>query len=112
MCAVAVTPSDAAWASARASAESRCSGEGGGIARPIRSSARSLKMPIGSPVRASRTISPPAGAAVPRVTPAAFIAAAFASASCPSSRFTNTGLSGVTESIHSWRGSGAPRHRV
>ena len=112
MCAVAVTPSDAAWASARASAESRCSAEGAGCARPIRSSAWSLKIPIGSPVFASRRISPPGGVGVALVTPAARMAAAFARASCPSSRLTNTGFAGVTESIHSWRGSGWPGHRV
>ena len=69
-------------------------------------------MPIASPVFASRRISPPAGVGVSRVIPAALMAAALARASWPSSRFTNTGLFGVTESIHSWRGNGWPGQRV
>ena len=109
MCAVAVTPSEAAKASARASAESRCSGDGSGIARPTASRARSLKIPSGSPVLASRRISPPGGVGVSFVTPAARMAAALASASWPSRRLRKFG---VTESIHSWRGSGWPRHKV
>src|SRR5213592_1010760 len=112
MCAVAVTPSEAAKASARASAESRCSGDGSGIARPTASRARSLKIPSGSPVLASRRISPPGGVGVSFVTPAARMAAALASASWPSRRLRKAGLFGVTESIHSWRGSGWPRHKV
>src|SRR2546425_4486493 len=111
MCAVAVTPNEAAWASARASAVSRSSGDGSGLARSIRPSRPSLKMPSGSPVRASRRISPPGGVGVSLVTPAARMAALLARASWPSSRFTNTGLSGVTESIHSRRGSGWPGQR-
>src|SRR5207249_11698646 len=98
---VAVTTHDAAYASARARAESRWAGDGSGIARPTRSSARALKMPVGSSVLGSRRISPPEGVGMAFVTAAARMAAAFASASWPSSRFTNTGLLGVTESIHS-----------
>src|SRR2546426_808505 len=108
---VAVTPSDAACASARANAESCRSIDGAGMAAPIRSSALSLKMPIGSP-RASRGISPPTGARVALVIIAARIAAAFANAMCPSRRDRKTGLCGVTESIQSWCGNGAPRHNV
>ena len=112
MLAVAVTPSEAAYAMARATAESISSADGAGIAWPIRSRAWSLKMPVGSPVLASWRISPPAGVGVALVTPAARMAAVLARASCPSSRLMKTGLSGVTESIHSRRGSGCPRHRV
>ena len=46
------------------------------------------------------------------VIPAACIAAALARASWPSSLLRNTGLSGVTESIHSCRGSGCPGQSV
>ena len=102
---VAVTPRDAACARARARAESRCSGDGSGAACHTRSIARSLKTP-------PLVISPPKGDGVATVTPAARIAAALASASWPSKRFTKTGLFGVTESIHSCRGRGAPRHSV
>src|SRR5207244_3168198 len=70
MWAVAVTPSDAAYWSARASAESRCSGEGSGITVPMTSRARSLKLPSGAPVFGSRRIAaqdPLTGLQPPRV---------------------------------------------
>ena len=97
---VAVTPSDAAYASARATAESSCSAVGAGMTASITSSALSLKIPMGAPC-VSRGISPPTGSRVSRVTLPARIAAAFASDMWPSTRLRNTGLFGVTESIHS-----------
>ena len=81
------------------------------MARSIKPSAWSLKMPVGEPSRSRRT-SPPEGVGVSRVIPAAFSAAALASPSCPSRRLIHTGLLGVTESIQACRGSGAPRHSV
>ena len=55
-------------------------------------------MPVGSPL-ASRTIVPPSGSFVSRVTPARRSASELASAMWPSSRLTKTGCSGVTASI-------------
>ncbi len=65
----------------------------------------SLRMPVGSPVAGSMTISPPGGTGVARVTPASFRAALLARIMWPSRRLTQTGLSGVTASIQSRRGS-------
>ncbi len=65
----------------------------------------SLRMPVGSPVTGSFPISPPGGAGVSLVMPASFRASVLATTMCPSKRLTHTGLSGVTASIQSRRGS-------
>ena len=56
-------------------------------------------------------MTPPGMSLVSRVIPAARSAALLASPMWPSSRFTNTGLFGVTESIQSRRGKGDPGQR-
>ena len=65
----------------------------------------SLRIPVGSPVAGSLTISPPGGTGVVLVTPASLRARLLARIMCPSRRLTQTGLSGVTASIQSLRGS-------
>jgi hypothetical protein len=70
--------------------------------------ALSLSSPVGRPF-ASRTISPPPTSFTSSRTPAAFNAAVFASAMCPSNRFTHTGWFGVAASIQSRRGSSPPQ---
>ena len=87
---IVVTPSDAACASAARAFSIVSSSASGGTTRVTSAIALSLKTPVGSPL-GSRTIVPPSGDAVSRVTPASFIASAFATPMCPSSRCTNTG---------------------
>ena len=99
-----VTPTRAASRrAARAAARFR-SRVGGGMARATRSIALSFSRPVGSP-RSSRTMVPPGTSLVSRVTPASFKARPLASAMCPSSRFTNTGWSGVVASRSALVGS-------
>ena len=71
----------------------------------------SLSTPVGSRVLRSRTMTPPGMSRVAREIFAARSAALLARPMCPSSRYTNTGLWGVTESIHSRRGNGASGQR-
>jgi hypothetical protein len=61
--------------------------------------AASFRMPVGSPP-ASRTMVPPGGSSVARVTLASFSASELARHMWPSRRFTNTGFPGVTASIN------------
>ena len=100
----AVTPKRAASRNPARAAFIRSSVVGGGIAAKTGSIASSFSRPVGSPF-ASRTIVPPGGSGVSRVMPASFSATAFASAMCPSSRDTSTGLSRVTASIICFVGS-------
>ena len=79
--------------------------------------AASLSRPVGLPA-ASRTITPPGGSGVAAVTPASFNATEFATAMCPSNRFTKTGVAGDTASMswlvgsaggfHSWSSQSPP----
>src|SRR5215831_1699151 len=72
----------------------------GGITLFTSSCAESFNTPVGLPW-ASRTIWPPAGSAVLAVMPARRKVTELARDSCPSYRFTQTGVSGVTGSISS-----------
>ena len=65
--------------------------DGGGMAEVMRDMALSMKMPVGSPP-ASRTMRPPGGSGVTRVTWAAFMAARLAQPAWPSTRSTKTGF--------------------
>jgi len=62
-------------------------------------------MPVGSPLTGSLTISPPGGETVSFPILASFKARLLTRTMCPSKRLTQTGLSGLTGSIHSFRGS-------
>jgi len=68
----------------------RCANVGAGILFSISDCASSMNVPVGLP-EASRMILPPSGSFVSRVTPAARIAALFATPAWPSTRLSHTG---------------------
>ena len=93
-----VTPNRAASRSAARAERRFISRDESGMTLSTSASALSLRIPVGSP-EASRTIVPPSGSFVSRVTPARRRAAELAEAIWPSSRLTKTGWSRVTASM-------------
>ena len=89
---------------------SKRSSDGGGTSERIRSCARSIRSPVGSP-RSSFSIRPPSGSEVWRVMPARASAALLAQVACPSTRTSATGWPGAARSSETRVGKRCPGHR-
>ncbi len=101
MSATDVTPCRSASCSARFNAKIFSSSLGSGMWCATRNIADSRRMPVGSFVTGSRSITPPSGSGGPLASiPASSSAAEFASPECPSMRCRNAGRSPVIGSIH------------
>ena len=103
-----VTPCSIAYWPARARYSSNWSWVGSGIALLIIGMASSLNTPVGSPSLFFIMI-PPAGTEDIPLIFANDSAFELANAICPSYRWTKSGWSPVTESIHSFCGSSPPQ---
>ncbi len=92
-------------------AASKRASDGGGTSPRIRSWARSMSSPVGSPP-ASRTMTPPAGSVERRVMPARSSAAPLAHVAWPSTRTSATGYPGAARSSEAREGQACPGQRV
>ena len=90
------------WARSRPASSS--AGVRGGSTAAISSAAASRRVPLGSPVRASRSIRPSGGSGVARVIPASASARELTHAECPSAAQSRAGRSGTRRSSSAFDG--------